>query len=435
MTIVMVLSSFSLLVVPSYKHLPRMDNFTHVTRNTRSKRAGLGRQPPPHNTAPTRFPNTQHSSSFKIGIIMCPPQQPQDRFPQDFSLVAPELAEVLVDPATSPAKLLSFFATESSPWLWATFTKPVDGVRPTQTYHRRPPIKPSFIEKLPNELLDLLVDALDEKRDIVALGLASSVLWPVVLHRIHQEYRRCAAPWAGKQIAFHGNYSWSTSQNLVGEGVPRDVIRELNYYRYYWPHRFQCDIFTDVRPMDQGWIDTLKDIKRQAGFSAADWIEIERDLSCHYMFPQDRVWVLRNLTTSQYVRSDQLHPNPQAVKEAKEPIISIYERLRRFVRTSQQRRTDDCPFTLAQVLLCMTRWSTRRFFPPEAGPHGLNGSWVGHRFDIVTLDRHNSEEDPAGWTDASEEAVKFVLDVRNGVLDESHMKKPAKGRYTQTTVL
>ena len=66
----------------------------------------------------------------------------------------------------------------------------------------------SALEGLSNELLDMIIDQLErEKVDVIAIGLSSQRLWQVVLRYIHAGYLKCAAPWAGKKMAFQGSYS------------------------------------------------------------------------------------------------------------------------------------------------------------------------------------------------------------------------------------
>lgn len=66
----------------------------------------------------------------------------------------------------------------------------------------------SALEGLSNELLDMIIEQLErEKVDIIAIGLSSQRLWQVVLRYIHAGYLKCAAPWAGKKMAFQGTYS------------------------------------------------------------------------------------------------------------------------------------------------------------------------------------------------------------------------------------
>jgi hypothetical protein len=42
------------------------------------------------------------------------------------------------------------------------------------------------------------------------------------------------------------------------------------------------------------------------------------------------------------------------------------------------------------------------------------GIWAGHRFDITTLAKHESETDSAEWSDVSSEVAKEIADIWAG---------------------
>jgi hypothetical protein len=60
---------------------------------------------------------------------------------------------------------------------------------------------------------------------------------------------------------------------------------------------------------------------------------IEKDISQTYLYPQDKVWVLRNLTTRQFISSDQLQ-GPDDAKPEWDPVRPVME----FITVLQPKR-------------------------------------------------------------------------------------------------
>jgi hypothetical protein len=121
------------------------------------------------------------------------------------------------------------------------------------------------------------------------------------------------------------------------------------------------------------------------------------------LFPEDRKWVLRNLTTKEFVRAESMALRPE------------------FVQGPFVRGLGFGAAVLAQICWSSTGkcgfndscWEYDQGFgtgsdsdivlPSLRRPH--RGVWVGHRFDITTEDRV-SEED--GWKDVGGEVVEEI---------------------------
>ena len=116
-------------------------------------------------------------------------------------------------------------------------------------------------------------------------------------------------------------------------------------------------------------------------------------------FPENKKWVLRNLTTKEFVTADAIAIKPYLVKG---PLIY--------------------GLGFGEVVLSRICWSSDRVvgLPDELLFH--RGVWAGHRFDIVTTEKLHMERGEGGgdlWKDVSEEVVKEMETIwRYGLGDE-----------------
>lgn len=107
-------------------------------------------------------------------------------------------------------------------------------------------------------------------------------------------------------------------------------------------------------------------------------------------FPNDQKWVLRNLTTNEFVRSEVVAGNSKQNGPFFEDIGFEHIVLSRIVLHQPLSVT----FTYTWFL-SSSKWA------------GYVRSWVGHCFEIITLDRHRESDET--WKDISEEAVENLV--------------------------
>ncbi|KAF2468284.1 uncharacterized protein BDR25DRAFT_232891 [Lindgomyces ingoldianus] len=104
-------------------------------------------------------------------------------------------------------------------------------------------------------------------------------------------------------------------------------------------------------------------------------------------YPIDQPWILRNLTTKEFVRADGIAIMSNHIHGP-------------FIKN----------LGFGDVLLARTCWST----DDDTGLVDYNeeihqGVWAGHCFDIVTVAHHNEKKKPGeNWQDVSEEVSKEV---------------------------
>lgn len=110
------------------------------------------------------------------------------------------------------------------------------------------------------------------------------------------------------------------------------------------------------------------------------------DMSSFY--PEDEAWVLRNLTTKEYVRADAVALRPEYIRGPDIKYLGFGE-----VVAMRISWTSDGDLGLLMD-----------------GEEDVNrGSWAGHRFDITVLDEKEMVED--GWRDVSDETARRINEL------------------------
>jgi hypothetical protein len=157
---------------------------------------------------------------------------------------------------------------------------------------------------------------------------------------------------------------------------------------------------------------------------------IERDLSQSYLYPQDRVWVLRNLTTRQFIRSDQLE-EPEDVEPDWDDVRPVppvpnlevrpskLKRLRSALRGKWKQMTERKPAQhpavqhshLANTFLVLTSTSHNDNYARSDDKYEIlrftHGPWSGCAFDLIQLPEHEA----SGWTNISREVVADITNL------------------------
>ncbi|KAF2733618.1 hypothetical protein EJ04DRAFT_513119 [Polyplosphaeria fusca] len=164
-------------------------------------------------------------------------------------------------------------------------------------------------------------------------------------------------------------------------------------------------------------MDALRKREQWRGFSPRDWLAIEQDLSCSYLYPRRCVWLLRNLTTLEYVRSDQLSPTTDAAPKNSRGLLNLITSSRLWgllsFKDPPSRHSSSAalPVTLAQIMLLLTCFSTNVSFKERV--LGFQwGVWAGHQIDVVTLEAHMDERGNKSWKNVSEAVVRDVTNLR-----------------------
>ncbi|KAF1831898.1 hypothetical protein BDW02DRAFT_581667 [Decorospora gaudefroyi] len=369
-------------------------------------------------------------------------------FPSKHMLVCPELGQTQKLPQYACVPCF-FFDRKDETWFYNTLAKPTPGLACIPRYH---PPAGDFFERLPNELIHEIIAYLvphedDVPRspkavmeDILALGLSSARLWSNVLYFIHRCYqKRNLDNWAGKKIVFQAHHSKITAAQAKhycldveeSPGYPHDRKYWSSVERRGWkPFKSQPKIH---------WRDIVHSPKFKL-LDARGRAEVMQDLSQMYLYSRHRVWVLRNLTTRQIVRSDQLQepkiaaPDwepmpPSHATQAHHPTLKrLWDSLRQdwkgTVREKLHHAESPQPLTLANIFLILASSAER----PHQGnsPYATdlltfgNGPWAGCAFDLVTLKEHKKSirsgpsaqlQQTNPWVNVSKEVVADIANL------------------------
>ncbi|KAK6434587.1 hypothetical protein LTR95_009230 [Oleoguttula sp. CCFEE 5521] len=229
--------------------------------------------------------------------------------------------------------------------------------------------------KLPQELIDAIVQQISFNEDIICFALTSTYYWRLFQPLVRLAIIKSSTPWAGDRIVHIGEYAASVpprcpdfvsiqSFNTVPhlrddkEAALRNPLYALVDDDAPPAHCSDCPTLITlsdyVRPEDlMLYIRLLKSLMRA-------WAERGQD-------------VLRNLTTMEYVLAE-------SVSRTSARNYGVYD--------------------LGDIVVMFTRWSEDSSFPRhEAGRHSR---WAGCRFDIID---EADFEDKEGWRNVSDDMV------------------------------
>ena len=272
------------------------------------------------------------------------------------------------------------------------------------------PNNPCRLLDLPVELLDLVFQHLDIESTFF-LGLQSPHLWTIARRRIRLHVMTAHGQWAGSRIMCAGGYAEPTDVppdtltttekgelqqglsfgKMSGEDdddsthvVPCPInVYNLARARYQEmevdPLNFTISLVG--RAVQLGEWRRLPDSFRQQVHDEMDQCS-RRDL----LYPEEgQTWILRNLTTREYVRPEAIALKPEYIHGPK----------------------IEC-FGFGEVVLSRISWSSCPSCGIADAPDLYRGVWAGHRFDITTLERHERGEKGVEWKNISEEVNEWV---------------------------
>ncbi|KAE9377355.1 hypothetical protein N431DRAFT_436586 [Stipitochalara longipes BDJ] len=328
---------------------------------------------------------------------MCPPGTDQTmRTAQVWCFLAPEIKQAF-KPEHDEASWRSWYSFKMSDMLfdnkdrfdaWSLLARPVT---PQPAKIQLGSL--GAFDVLSNEILEMVIDHIDDNSDVMALGLSCEGFWQMIQRHIHRCYIKAAAPWAGTKIAFQGSYCYDLPAPFLGDGLLESLDSEHNfgggwhkYRQFFWLHqKFGNPVGS--RDVANKWIEAANS-QQGSGIPLPRWEEMQKDIACHDLFPKDRSWLLRNLTTKETVHS--------GLSET---------RLLRSGKNREGLKFED----VLMMKICWTSYASH-------GDEQLNlhrGVWAGHRFDIVTSETHSKEENVEDWKDITDSVVKDLVSLRS----------------------
>ena len=265
--------------------------------------------------------------------------------------------------------------------------------------------------RLPIELLDTIFQNLDIEH-LLILGLQSQHFWNVARRHIQAYCASSCGPWAGEGIICVGEYLQPTDYppNTLSESEKRELQKGLS------ESEFWDDFSTDEGSTDfisgptnlyflanaryrqsRRWDYLLRHDLTESAALHDEWqrlpklrrSQISSELRCFklsYFYPEDQLWVLRNLTTQEYVRSEAIAIKPEYIHGPNIDVLGFGE-----------------------VVWSRICWSTETDCSMDYTDNKHRGIWAGHRFDITTLHKHKQGSlEGTEWKDVSEEVVNWV---------------------------
>jgi hypothetical protein len=307
------------------------------------------------------------------------------RTPQQWYFLAPEIKQAF-HPALDQDSYMYRYNLQMSNMLfgskgrfdaWSLLAKPVSPgfSNPTQSGSL------GALDVLSNELLDMIIADLDEKSDIIALGFSCEGFWQIISRHIQGSYIKAAAPWAGTKIAFQGSYCYDLPKPFLEDGLLDYIVPDQyqgsrswgRFRQFYWAHAEFCSPI-GTKDHALAWLDAAELYREDSGISLDRWDQIKKEIECGEVFPQDRTWLLRNLTTREIVSS------------------KVFETVK--LRSGKGRNE----MKFEDVLIMKICWTSHASHGDEhLGIH--RGVWAGHRFDIVTSEIHSLEAGLDKWRD------------------------------------
>ncbi|CAG5180778.1 uncharacterized protein ALTATR162_LOCUS9405 [Alternaria atra] len=391
----------------------------------------------------------------------------EDGFPGAYTLICPELNQK--DTPFYREGMSRLFETKNEAWLYSMFVKPTPEVGRIQSFH---PPSGDLFDRLPNEIIDeifdyVLADSYIQdgasirhneylvnrenrkiaREDFIALGLSSARLWPLVLNRLHRSYRK--HHWAGRKVGFHAVHSKFTAEQMKNYGIEGTKYmgdERMMSRAQQSVEDWKWDYFSTTP--DGEWVDIIdhpingysserafKMSKYELETRPDDREKIRRDLKRTNLHITERDWVLRNLTTRQYVRSDQLEEPEEPASDwreppkAREPLLSNVKRFCKDLTQQMRKNSKDkrrsepeknSPLTLAIIFLFLTcsapnTWyHFERMDSPKRYLNFEDGPWAGCAFDIIPLEDHlqSWEQTDNIWLDVSREVVADIANLR-----------------------
>jgi hypothetical protein len=287
---------------------------------------------------------------------------------------------------------------------------------------------PLVLSNLPVELHDLVFEELGI-RDVFHLAFTNKYFWKVGQRHIQNFF--VLGPWAGQSVICLGD-SLPPDAGLPEvltepeeEAVRRVLCEyskghgriELTNLRDFPGRRDCCDDLGEYLRRELAY--HMSGPEPYRNYMSMRWAVMNcvstPDLSRFYS--QSEPWILRNLTTKEYVRSEAIALKPEYIRG---PYIDA--------------------LGFGEVIISRICWSTDSSVstPYEGGLH--RGIWAGHRFDIRTLASHEklTKAEEKKWNDISEEVIKeieiiweceFGSDWRRLLIEREDKMRYQRGEY------
>ena len=246
------------------------------------------------------------------------------------------------------------------------------------------------LSRLPIELLDVIFQKLHIEY-VFLLSLQTRYFWNIARRHIQACCASSCGPWAGQGIICIGEYLEPADYppNVLTESEKEELKRGLKESEIWddvssdegSTNSVSCPInfysLADARYQQvREWQYRL--VERLIGSASllGEWHRLptsRRTLIFHELpryklidfYPEDQSWILRNLTTQEYVRSEAIAIKLEYIHGPNIDVLGFGE-----------------------VVWSRVCWSTETDCSMDYADNLHRGLWAGHRFDITTLNRH-----------------------------------------------
>ncbi|KAG6106512.1 hypothetical protein E4U31_000782 [Claviceps sp. LM219 group G6] len=274
--------------------------------------------------------------------------------------------------------------------------------------------KPGSFCRFPTEIHRLIFEQCydDDLKSVIFLGATSQYFWSIAREYVVRDFMQSLGVWAGQQLITVGDYvevddhppglfATEEDKETLLERRPEDeeaededsefnqlpVVQQAVTLYLRISRSFETELpeaITGLR--DRKLYSILGALRQDPCYrTVKNAIKMQRD----DFYPQDEVWILRNLTTQQYVRREPLELGPGLAHGP-------------FVRG----------IGFGCVVLSRISWSSSDTMGlPDPTGRIHRGLWAGHRFDITTMTRHEKLTAGQNWTDVTEELVEEVTAI------------------------
>ncbi|KAG6122424.1 hypothetical protein E4U14_007250 [Claviceps sp. LM454 group G7] len=271
--------------------------------------------------------------------------------------------------------------------------------------------EPGTFSRFPTEIHRLIFEHCydDDLESVILLGVTNRYFWSIAREYVVRDFMKSLGVWAGQQLITVGDYlniddyppglfaTEEDRENLL-KRRPEDEAYEMDqdeidqlpveHRTVSLYDRIQSSFETEEPRAPFGDRDStiLSALLQDPCYrTVSREIHMQRD----DFYPRDEVWILRNLTTRQYVRREPLELQPGLAHGP-------------FVRG----------IGFGSVVLSRISWSS----DPSVSLQDPTGRihrapWAGHRFDITTMTRHEKLTAGQNWTDVTEELVEEVTAI------------------------
>lgn len=265
---------------------------------------------------------------------------------------------------------------------------------------------------LSTELHELIFARLESIEDLICLSVTSRYFWDIGYKHIHQYYTSLLGSWAGHNIICVGDYvdagdypsnlySAEEEQELndltvgpdgycLDSGADSDSSANSRRLTLYDLAMEPIATIEEAVDLDQISTRALNACMRRCRSEkwTFDFKHPELVMRNSIYFPNSQVWILRNLTTKEFVLPTAIALKPEYIEGP-------------FIRG----------LGFGEVAMARTCWTSDYGVAMSCSTNICRGVWAGHRFDITTLSRHNEGTQGEEWTDVSEDVSKEIAHI------------------------